>query len=47
MNLRYFLTAGMLLSGLMTMAFGFGYLWNIHSFAYFIIVQVSRSNFCF
>ncbi|XP_067928846.1 glucose-6-phosphate exchanger SLC37A2-like isoform X2 [Watersipora subatra] len=40
MNLRYFLSSGMMLSGLLTMAFGFGYSWNIHSLVYFIIVQI-------
>ncbi|XP_071942356.1 glucose-6-phosphate exchanger SLC37A2-like [Antedon mediterranea] len=40
MNLRYFLTGGMLLSGLFTALFGLGYFWNIHSYAYFVIIQI-------
>ncbi|XP_033098005.1 glucose-6-phosphate exchanger SLC37A2-like [Anneissia japonica] len=41
MNLRYFLTAGMFLSGLFTALFGLGYFWHIHSYAYFVFVQVA------
>ena len=40
MDLRHFLTIGMILSGLLTIAFGMGYVWNIHYFAYFVTVQV-------
>ncbi|XP_025100346.1 glucose-6-phosphate exchanger SLC37A2-like isoform X1 [Pomacea canaliculata] len=40
MNLRYFMTIGMLASGFFTAAFGFGYFFNIHSFVYYVIVQV-------
>ena len=39
-NMRYFLTAGMMLSGITTILFGYAYYWNIHVFAYFVIVQV-------
>ncbi|XP_019620948.1 PREDICTED: glucose-6-phosphate exchanger SLC37A2-like isoform X1 [Branchiostoma belcheri] len=38
-NLRYFLVLGMLSSGLMTALFGLGYYWNIHTVAFFVIVQ--------
>ncbi|XP_066265291.1 glucose-6-phosphate exchanger SLC37A2-like isoform X3 [Branchiostoma lanceolatum] len=38
-NLRYFLVLGMLSSGLMTALFGLGYYWNIHTLAFFVIVQ--------
>ena len=40
MNLRYFLAAGMLLSGFFTAAFGFGYFFNIHSLVFYVGVQV-------
>ncbi|NXD01024.1 G6PT3 protein, partial [Certhia familiaris] len=38
--LRYYLSGGMVLSGLFTALFGLGYFWNIHVLWYFIIVQV-------
>lgn len=38
--LRYYLTGGMLLSGLFTSLFGLGYFWNIHVLWYFVLVQV-------
>ena len=40
MDLRHFLTVGMMSSGLLTIAFGLGYVWKIHYFAYFVTVQV-------
>ncbi|WAR06085.1 G6PT3-like protein [Mya arenaria] len=40
MNLRYFLSLGMILSGAFTAAFGFGYFWNIHTLYFYIIVQI-------
>ncbi|XP_022320041.2 glucose-6-phosphate exchanger SLC37A2-like isoform X2 [Crassostrea virginica] len=40
MNLRYFLSLGMISSGLMTVLFGMGYFWNIHSLFFFIGVQI-------
>lgn len=40
MNLRHFLSLGMLLSGLLTALFGMGYFWNIHQYWYYIVVQV-------
>lgn len=40
MDLRHFLTVGMLLSGLMSVFFGLGYFWKLHSFAYFVTIQV-------
>lgn len=42
--LRYYLTAGMLLSGLFTSLFGLGYFWNIHVLWYFVLVQVRASS---
>lgn len=40
MNLRIFLTIGMLGTGLFTSLFGAGYWLNIHSFYYFLVVQM-------
>ncbi|CAB1316670.1 unnamed protein product [Coregonus sp. 'balchen'] len=37
--LRYYLTIGMLLSGLFTCLFGLGFYWNIHSIWYYAFVQ--------
>ncbi|CAL8365203.1 unnamed protein product [Lota lota] len=37
--LRYYLTCGMLLSGLFTSLFGLGYYWNIHSVWYYAFIQ--------
>lgn len=38
--LRYYLSGGMLLSGLFTALFGLGYFWQIHYLWYFVIIQV-------
>lgn len=38
--LRYYLSAGMVLSGIFTALFGFGFYWNIHSLGYYAFVQV-------
>ncbi|XP_048839079.1 glucose-6-phosphate exchanger SLC37A2 isoform X1 [Brienomyrus brachyistius] len=38
--LRYYLSTGMLLSGLFTSLFGLGFYWNIHSIWYYVFVQV-------
>ena len=43
-NLRYFLSFGMVASGLFTILFGLGKYWNIHGLAYYIIVQVSSET---
>ncbi|XP_062566694.1 glucose-6-phosphate exchanger SLC37A2-like [Saccostrea cucullata] len=40
MNLRIFLSMGMIGSGIMTAMFGMGYFWQIHSLAFYIGVQV-------
>lgn len=40
LDLRKFLTFGMVSSGACVCLFGFGYWWNIHSFWYYFIVQV-------
>ncbi|XP_059912340.1 glucose-6-phosphate exchanger SLC37A2 [Gadus macrocephalus] len=37
--LRYYLSCGMLLSGLFTSLFGLGYYWNIHSIWYYAVIQ--------
>uniref|UniRef100_A0A6Q2XG29 Glucose-6-phosphate exchanger SLC37A2 n=1 Tax=Esox lucius TaxID=8010 RepID=A0A6Q2XG29_ESOLU len=37
--LRYYLTTGMLLSGVFTCLFGLGFYWNIHSIWYYAFVQ--------
>lgn len=42
--LRYYLTAGMLLSGLFTSLFGLGFYWNIHSLWYYCLVQVKPTS---
>jgi len=38
--MRYFLAIGMFLSGVTTILFGFARYWNIHSLAYFVVIQV-------
>uniref|UniRef100_A0A663LTC5 Glucose-6-phosphate exchanger SLC37A2 n=1 Tax=Athene cunicularia TaxID=194338 RepID=A0A663LTC5_ATHCN len=38
--LRYYLSGGMVLSGLFTALFGLGYFWDIHVLWYFIVMQV-------
>ncbi|XP_064124968.1 glucose-6-phosphate exchanger SLC37A2 [Loxodonta africana] len=38
--IRYYLSAGMLLSGLFTAFFGMGYFWNIHMLWYFVLIQI-------
>ncbi|KAI5142095.1 Glucose-6-Phosphate Exchanger Slc37A2 [Manis pentadactyla] len=38
--LRYYLSTGMLLSGLFTSLFGLGYFWNIHVLWYFVLIQI-------
>ncbi|XP_010550584.1 PREDICTED: putative glycerol-3-phosphate transporter 1 [Tarenaya hassleriana] len=45
MNLRIFLTIGMLGTGLFTSLFGVGYWANIHSFYYFLFVQMLAGLF--
>lgn len=39
-DLRLFLSSGMLLSAVFTVAFGCGYWFSIHSFLYFVLVQI-------
>ncbi|XP_045716171.1 glucose-6-phosphate exchanger SLC37A2 isoform X1 [Phyllostomus hastatus] len=38
--LRYYLTAGLLLSGLFTALVGLAYFWNIHVLWYFVLIQI-------
>ncbi|XP_058966053.2 glucose-6-phosphate exchanger SLC37A2-like [Pocillopora verrucosa] len=45
MDLRYFLTIGMLSSGLFTALFGMGYFWKLHYFAYFVTIQIFSGFF--
>jgi len=40
-DLRLYLSLGMILSGLFAALFGAAYYWGIHNFSYFILVQVS------
>ena len=40
-NLRYFLSLGMLLSGFFTYLFGLAYTRKVHNLSYFILVQVN------
>ncbi|XP_077985488.1 glucose-6-phosphate exchanger SLC37A2-like [Glandiceps talaboti] len=44
-NLRYFLTFGMIMSGLFTILFGMGYFWNVHTLPYYIVVQIIGGAF--
>ncbi|XP_046874003.1 glucose-6-phosphate exchanger SLC37A2 isoform X1 [Hypomesus transpacificus] len=39
LSLRYYLSTGMILSGLFTSLFGLGFYWNIHSIWYYAFVQ--------
>lgn len=45
LDLRIFLTVGMLGTGLLTSLFGIGYWGNIHSFWYFLIIQMIAGLF--
>ncbi|XP_042493379.1 putative glycerol-3-phosphate transporter 1 [Macadamia integrifolia] len=45
LDLRIFLTVGMVGTGLFTSLFGFGYWFNIHNFYYFLIIQTSAGLF--
>ncbi|KAI3926360.1 hypothetical protein MKW92_049087 [Papaver armeniacum] len=44
-DLRYFLTFGMIFSGFSTIFFGLGYWWNIHSLGFFLVVQIVSGLF--
>lgn len=41
LNLRHFLTVGMLASAALTAAFGLGQAYQIHSIWYYIVIQVT------
>ncbi|ESO99923.1 hypothetical protein LOTGIDRAFT_213082 [Lottia gigantea] len=43
--LRYFLSSGMIMSGLLCALFGMGYFWNIHALAFYICVQIASGFF--
>ena len=40
MNLRIYLSTGMLLTGVFTALFGMAYYWKIHSLSFFFLVQI-------
>ena len=46
-DLRYFLSGGMVASGIITILFGMGKYWGIHSLAYFIVIQVKHISLFF
>ena len=39
-DLRLFLSVGMLASGLLTIMFGAGYFWSVHTIWYLVIIQI-------
>jgi MFS family permease len=43
-HLRYFLALGMILSGIFTYLFGIAFYYNIHSYYYFVFVQIICGN---
>lgn len=43
--IRYYLTVGMLASGLFTAMFGLGYFYNIHNLWFYIMAQVGTMLF--
>ncbi|XP_013384471.1 glucose-6-phosphate exchanger SLC37A2 isoform X1 [Lingula anatina] len=45
MNLRYFLSVGMILTGILTALFGMGYFWNIHLLIFYLTVQIITGLF--
>lgn len=46
-NLRFFLSFGMLLSGLFTYALGLAYYYDIHTLSFFVVLQVVSGEFSF
>ncbi|KXZ55838.1 hypothetical protein GPECTOR_2g1389 [Gonium pectorale] len=44
-DLRWFLTAGMVLSGVFTCLFGMGYFYDMHYFSYYVLVSVAAGLF--
>jgi len=45
MDLRRFLSAGMLGSGVFTALFGLGYVWDVHLFSYYVLVSIIAGLF--
>ncbi|KAL6765554.1 glycerol-3-phosphate permease-like protein [Haematococcus lacustris] len=45
LDLRWFLSAGMLGSGVFVMFFGMGFFWDVHSLGYYIIVSIIAGVF--
>lgn len=44
--LRYYLSFGMLMSGLFTCLFGLGFYWEIHSLLFYAFIQVALAGSC-
>lgn len=44
-NLRYFLSLGMLLSGVFTYVVGLAKIYDIHNMWYFVLMQVSQKKY--
>ncbi|XWS49672.1 hypothetical protein CRYUN_Cryun12cG0023200 [Craigia yunnanensis] len=45
LDLRLFLTAGMIVSGIFVGLFGMGYFWNVHVFWFFLVMQMAAGLF--
>mmetsp|Transcript_37528 Transcript_37528/g.83540 ORF Transcript_37528/g.83540 Transcript_37528/m.83540 type:complete len:499 (+) Transcript_37528:190-1686(+) len=45
LDLRYFLTAGMIGSGIFVCLFGMGFFWEVHNFSYYVIVSIIAGLF--
>ena len=45
MDLRYFLSLGMIMSGIFVFMLGFAKVLGVHSIGYFIAMQVSRTQY--
>ena len=45
MNVRYFLSIGMVMAGIFSFLFGVAHWTNIHAYGYFIAVQVEFKSF--
>ncbi|ERN01111.1 hypothetical protein AMTR_s00002p00199340 [Amborella trichopoda] len=45
LDLRLFLTIGMMGSGIFVGLFGMGYFWNIHSFVFYLLMQINAGLF--
>lgn len=45
LDLRLFLTTGMIGSGIFVVLFGMGYFWNVHSFGFYLVMQMVAGLF--